>query len=107
MVEEISPEELRSRTRNGDDIQVVDIRSPHQFRAGHIPEAVNLPFDRFASEIDRVEWAEEIVVACPIGQSSRQAARLLESYEGVPNDARVLNLSGGYAAWDYELERDE
>ena len=104
MVEEISADELHRRLAAGDDLQVVDIRPPEGFGRGHIPGAVNLPLDRFAREVDRHEWGDEIVVACPIGESSRQAARLLESYEGVAEDATVRNLTDGYAGWDFELE---
>jgi rhodanese-related sulfurtransferase len=104
MVEEMSPAELKERLDDGADVQVVDIRQPDYFEEGHIPGATNLPMDRLAREIDDHEWGEEIVVACPIGQSSRQAARLLESYEGVDDDTRVANLDGGYEAWDYDLE---
>lgn len=104
MVEEMSPAELKERLDEGADVQVVDIRQPDSFEEGHVPGATNLPIDRFAREIDDHEWGEEVVVVCPVGQSSRQAARLLESYEGVDEDARVANLSGGYEAWDYDLE---
>ena len=106
-VEEISPDEVKERIDADGDVQVIDIRPPDEFAAGHIPGAENVPLSRFAREVARHEWDEEIVVACPIGQSSQQAARLLESYEGVPEDARVLNLTGGYAAWEYELEQGD
>ncbi len=105
MVTEIDPETLRERLERGDRLQVVDIRPEDEYREGHIPGAVNVPISRFAREIDRHEWGEEIVVACPIGESSRQAARLLAAYEGVDEDATVANLTGGYRAWDGELER--
>jgi len=104
MVEEITPEELHERLAEDDDVQVVDIRPQDQYKAGHIPGAENIPFDRFTAEIDEHEWRDDIVVACPLGKSSLQAARLLESYEGVPTDARVANLVGGYDAWEYDLE---
>lgn len=106
MVEEISPAALHERLERDDDVQVIDIRPPFAFGQGHIPGAVNVPFDRFAREIDELEWTGDVVVACPQGESSLQAARLLESYEGVPDDARIANLAGGYLAWDYDLERD-
>ena len=32
------------------DVAVVDVREPHEFAAGHIPEAVNLPLSRFDPE---------------------------------------------------------
>ena len=104
MVEEVTPEELHERIESGNAPQVIDIRHPKEFEAGHIPGAENVPFPLLTAEIDRVTWDDEIVVACPIGQSSLQAARLIESYEGVDADATVANLTGGYDAWEYELE---
>ncbi len=107
MVEEITPVELAERLEDGEEVQVVDIRGPREYERGHIPGAINLPFARLPREMADVDWDEEIVVACPLGQSSRQAARLIRSYEGVDDDARVLNLEGGYDAWEHDLEASE
>ena len=104
MVEEESPESLHERIEAGDDVQVIDIRSEREYAQGHVPGALNVPMSRFASEIERHDWGGDIVVACPIGKSSIQAARLLGSYEGVPDEARVASLEGGYHAWEYDLE---
>lgn len=104
MVEDVSPETVAEKLENGDELQVIDIRSPPQFAQGHIPGAENIPFPELPRRVDEHDWGEEIVVACPIGQSSQQAARMLESYEGVDEDARVLNLEGGYREWDGVLE---
>lgn len=107
MVEEITTDELHDRLAADEQIQVVDIRPAHEFRQGHIPGAVNIPFDRFARDVANYDWGDEIVVVCPLGESSRQAARLLESYEAVDDDARIANLAGGYRDWQYELEKSE
>lgn len=106
MVEEISPAKLHERLQADEDVQVVDIRPPAAFRRGHVPGAVNVPFPELPRRVEDVEWGEEVVVACPKGESSLQAARLIESYEGVPEEATVANLEGGYREWDYGLERD-
>lgn len=104
MVEEISSETLKDRLDRDEDVQVVDIRPTEEFETGHIPGAENIPFHRFAREVDSHRWKDDIVVVCPIGESSLQAARLLEAYEGVDEDAAVGNLAGGYRDWEYELE---
>lgn len=104
MVDEITAEELKRRLDDGDPVQVVDIRQPEEFEAGHIEGAENIPFHAFAREVEGHDWGDDIVVACPIGQSSLQAARLLEAYEGVDEDARVANLADGYQGWEYGLE---
>jgi rhodanese-related sulfurtransferase len=102
MVDEIDPEELKERIDQDDAPQIIDIRNPGNFEKGHIPGAENVPFNEITESIDEYDWEDEVVVACPIGQSSQQAARLIESYEGFVGD--VANLEGGYREWDYELE---
>jgi len=104
MVREVTAAELREKLDDG-DVQVVDIRDAGAFRRGHIPGAENVPFHAFAAEIDQHDWGEEIVCVCPVGQSSKQAARLLESYEGIDTDETcVASLAGGYRDWAYDLE---
>lgn len=103
MVTEISPDEVREKLADG-DVQIVDIRPPERFAEGHIPGAVNLPMSDLPDLVDDVDWGEDVVVACPIGQSSVQAAKLISSYEGVEDDACVCSMAGGYREWDGELE---
>jgi rhodanese-related sulfurtransferase len=103
MVDSETTAELNERL-DEDDVQVVDIRPERAFREGHIPGAVNLPFAKLPQLVEEVDWGDDVVVACPKGESSLQAARMLESYEGVDGDARVANLEGGYREWTHGLE---
>lgn len=107
MVDEIDPESVKEKLDSGEEVQIVDIRAEDDYKRGHIPNAINIPMARLPAEIDKHEWGDDIVVACPIGQSSIQAARLLESYEGIRSDARVASMRGGYDSWEYELESSE
>jgi Rhodanese-related sulfurtransferase len=106
MVEELSPEAVKQRIEEG-DTQVVDIRPPTQFEQGHIPGAINIPMSQLPAQVDEVDWGDEVVCACPIGQSSVQAAKLIQSFENVEDDATVASMAGGYQEWEYELERGE
>ena len=103
MVEEISVEALHRRLEDGEDVQVIDVRPERVFRRGHIPGSVNVPITSFSRAVAEREWSEDIVVVCPHGESSLQAARLLEAYEGVADDASVANLTEGLAAWEHDL----
>jgi rhodanese-related sulfurtransferase len=85
----------------------VDIRPEAAFERGHIPDSENIPFHALADEIERLDGAERIVTVCPEGKSSVQAARLISSYEGVPDDARVESMAGGLGEWEYGFERPE
>jgi len=105
MVDDMSPEELKERLESGDPPQIIDIRNGDHFGDGHIPGAENIPFDRLTRSIEEHDWSDDVVVVCPIGESSKQAARLIESYEGF--DGRIANLDGGYRDWDGELEEGD
>lgn len=107
MVEEISPDELHERIATGDPPQIIDIRPPSAFAEGHIPGAENVPMTELAARIDEIDWDDEIVVTCPIGQSSVQAARLIGSFEGVEDAENVRSLAGGYEDWEYDLEQGQ
>jgi rhodanese-related sulfurtransferase len=104
VVEELTPEMVYERVQRG-DIRVIDTRSPAAFESGHIPGAINVPLGDLAARIPEIEWDDtDVVCACPVGQSSKQAAMLISSYEGVEDDILVASMAGGYEEWDFELE---
>jgi rhodanese-related sulfurtransferase len=106
MDEEITPAELHRLLESGAEVEVVDIRPEPQFRQGHIPGSVNVPFARLPQRVEELDGSETVVTVCPIGKSSIQAARLVRSYEGIAEDSRVASLAGGLDDWEYELETD-
>jgi len=104
MVEELTAEEVHERVQRG-DIRVVDTRPTEEYEAGHIPGAINVPLGDLAARVPDIEWDDtDVVCACPVGQSSKQAAMLIGSYEGVEDGVLVASMAGGYAAWEFELE---
>lgn len=105
MVDEVTPEELKEKLDAEEPVQIIDIRPAAAFERGHIPRAINIPMTELPGRVDEIEWEDDIVVACPIGQSSVQAAKLISSFEGVDNDAAVQSMAGGYHAWEYGLEQ--
>ena len=105
MVEELTPEEGNERVTAGDDLRVIDTRSPEQYVRGHGPGAINVPLGDLPARVPDIEWDDtDVVCACPVGQSSKQAAMLIESYEDVEADVLVASMAGGYEEWTFELE---
>lgn len=101
---EITIEEVKALLDDGADVRVVDIRSERQFERGHIPGSESIPFQRLPSDVEKLAGANHVVTVCPHGKSSVQAARLVQSYEGLADDARVESMAGGLAEWEYDLE---
>jgi rhodanese-related sulfurtransferase len=82
---------------NRQNAVVLDVRDKKEFQAGHIVDAVNIPFSALDSRIDELKKYQErpIVVACKMGQSAGAAGTLLRK-RGFAN---VSRLSGGIAEW--------
>lgn len=92
----ISAQELVNLV-NRDKALVVDVRDRKEFGAGHIVNAVNIPFASLEKRLSELENDRErpIVVTCKMGQHAGAAGALLRK-AGFSN---VMRLSGGIAEW--------
>lgn len=71
---------------------VVDVRSPEEYAAGHIPGAVNVPVDTLSPALVP---DGPLIVYCAVGQRAHVAAMALA------NAGRdVANLDGGWLTWE-------
>ena len=91
----ISPDDLHEQRQSGPAPLILDVRTPEEFRLGHIPGAVNIPHTDLASRIDEVETEHGVVLYCMVGPRARLGEKTLLD-AGLP---KVLHLDGGLAAW--------
>jgi rhodanese-related sulfurtransferase len=59
------------------DYILVDVRDPSEYKEGHIPTAINIPAETFASRSDILPKEKKIIVACNTGSRSYLAYRKL------------------------------
>ncbi len=71
---------------------VIDIRTPREFAAGHVPGAINIPLERLLARPDLAP--DEAFLVCESGRRSARAQAALAS-EG----RRLIDVLGGTAAW--------
>jgi rhodanese-related sulfurtransferase len=64
-VEELARADVRASA------QLVDVRSATEFRAGHIPGAINIPMDEVESRLLDLDANRPIVLICQSGQRRR------------------------------------
>ena len=74
---------------------VLDVRSPQEYAAGHVPGAVNVPHDELASRLREVPRDKDVVVYCRTGRRSALAADVLAAN----GYRRVSLLEGDMQAW--------
>jgi rhodanese-related sulfurtransferase len=75
---------------------VLDVRSPEEFAAGHVPGAVNIPHDQVASRLAEIPKDKEVVLYCRSGRRSGLAAEALEA-----NGYKDLRLmQGDMPGWE-------
>jgi rhodanese-related sulfurtransferase len=93
----MAPDELAARIAAGDAPLVLDVRTPEEYAAGHVPGAVNIPHDQLAGRLGElgVPKSGEIVVHCEVGRRAEAAEAVLHE-AGYTN---VLDLTGHMAAW--------
>lgn len=93
----ISPPELSVLIGPGQSLDLIDVRTPVEFRERHLAAARNVPLDQLdpaAVMRSRGDSREPLYVICNAGGRGRQAAELF-SKAGFPN---VINVEGGTAA---------
>lgn len=94
-VPSIAPSELSARRASGTAPVVIDVRTPDEYATGHIPGALNIPFDQVADRIAEIDAPNGVALYCMVGPRARkgETALLAAGY------ASVLHIEGGLAAW--------
>ncbi len=97
MVHKVSVSDARALLDQG-GITIVDVREPHEWKAGHLPGAIHVPLGQLRAEpsiwSSRVGFGPLLFV-CERGARSLQAAEFAEA-RGL---SAIHSLDGGTAGW--------
>lgn len=95
--EQMSPQVLMSRLETAAAPLVLDVRSPAEYAAGHIPTALNLPYREIPQRWPELAdlTTQEIVVYCEIGVRAGLAEATLEQ----AGFQQVVSLAGDLRGW--------
>lgn len=95
-VENVTPVQLQERMKNSSQLEVIDVREPHEYKSGHISRAKNIPLSKIAEKAKNIPRDKEIALVCRSGNRSMIAAKRLKKlgYE------KLTNVRGGMTAWN-------
>jgi glyoxylase-like metal-dependent hydrolase (beta-lactamase superfamily II)/rhodanese-related sulfurtransferase len=93
--EQIAVDELSRRIEAGDARQVLDVRRPGEWKAGHIGQASHLPLHELEAQSGKLDKRSPVAIICASGFRSSIATSLLER----AGFSRVTNVVGGMNAW--------
>jgi rhodanese-related sulfurtransferase len=95
---QIAPDALFQRLEKKDaGVVVVDVRTPEEYAAGHVPGAVNVPYTDLPARISELTGAadKDIVLYCVSGRRAGIAAARLKEH----GFTRLLHLQGDIRGW--------
>ena len=81
---------------NKENALVLDIRDSKDFAAGHLANAVNIPYAKLAERMSELEKhkAQPIILVCKTGQTVSIAGKMLRE-----KGFNAIRLSGGMMEW--------
>lgn len=88
----------REREIRGDDLFLLDVRTPKEVAETAIPGAINIPLGTLPSRLHEVPRDKDVICFCKISLRGYEAARVLIG-AGFP---RVRVMDGGIVTWPYE-----
>ena len=82
---------------NRQDALVLDIRDKADFKAGHLVNAINIPYASLAQRMNELEKERErpIVLVCKTGQTVSMAGKMLRE-----KGFNAVRMKGGMMEWN-------
>ena len=82
---------------NTDDVQIIDVRTPEEYAAGYISNAVNINFydSDFKAQIGKLDPSKKVAVYCKRGGRSGKAAKMFKDL----GFEQIADLKGGFDNW--------
>jgi hydroxyacylglutathione hydrolase len=101
-IETYSIDELKQRLESG-DVQIVDVRQPHEFEHDSIEASISLPLTSLSLESSIISSTGVFVSMCPSGVRSTTGASILKR-AGIKNIAVSLDGLKGWKEKGYPMK---
>lgn len=97
-VEHVAAAQAAVLLKDKPEVVVLDVRTPGEFKAGHLPGATNLDYKApdFRERLGELDKSNTYLIHCATGRRSTASLKLL-SEQGITN---LYHLDGGFVAWE-------
>lgn len=72
---------------------ILDVRTPAEFKQGHINGAINTPLNELANHISKLKKEQTIITCCASGMRSASAVKFLKA-----NNYSQVHNGGGWSS---------
>lgn len=100
-MEEITATELKQRLDDDEQLQIIDVREPHEHETARIEGARLIPLAQVVARIDEIDASRETILHCKGGTRS---ARAIEMLTQAGFSGKLKNLKGGITAWSNDVD---
>jgi adenylyltransferase/sulfurtransferase len=101
-IDTITALDLKKRLDNGDRIQFIDIREPHERAIVKFPGALIMPLGQLVRRMDELDPSVDAVFLCKIG---RRSILGIEALREAGYSGKLLNLEDGLNAWARDVDK--
>jgi adenylyltransferase/sulfurtransferase len=100
-IQEMTATELKRLLDSGREVQIIDVREPHEYEIARIPQGMLIPLGQVVGRMSEIDPQRETVVHCKMGGRSAKAIQALQQ---AGFTGKLLNLKGGITAWSNEVD---
>lgn len=101
MFKEETAETIAARMQNGEDLLLVDVREPHEWRIASVEGAKQRAMSQINEWWQELPTDREVVIMCHHGGRSAQVCQALASQAGLTN---LTNMAGGIDRWSLKVD---
>jgi adenylyltransferase/sulfurtransferase len=96
----ISVEDLKRRLDSRENLFILDVRNPEEFKICRIPGSTLIPLPELGRRFQELDLNRDIVIHCKSGMRSLKALQFLRD----KGFQRLKNLKGGILAWAEKID---
>jgi rhodanese-related sulfurtransferase len=94
---DLDPTQVAEMLGQDDELQLIDVREPHEREAGHIAGSRHVELGRLSGEAASVDHERPVVFYCRVGGRSTMAAQAFRA-----SGFEAYSLAGGLVRWAQE-----